>query len=387
MRLLVISDSNDHDRIKLQLRDFCEASSILILDSIEKAKEFINEHVERYQLSLDLILIYSTVNKRSANDFRDFIRTDYQRTFSKKDFNLNTIPLVLIVEEGFNKNSFNNYNINLDDIGLDRLNLLCTDFNIVIKNWRKKVLDELNNLGIRFNSGVIDYNYFLAKKNAFRSTEVISQNFKTFPRKLNYYWLDYNKKQIERSIDEFIKMLKRSETIGKKGEEKLYHRFFNNNQSFLLRDSYSKHWYEPRLYKNLTEFEEPDYTLKPNFTFETDLSVLEVKLPNETFVTQSKFHTSPKSKFIRHIFQVNDYKDYLENDQYFNQINKTFGYIPKNINYNILIGRKKDKEENIHNIQKRMRQMGQSDLNLMTYDELLEYQVKFFDRMELLNVK
>lgn len=157
--------------------------------------------------------------------------------------------------------------------------------------------------------------------------------------------------------------------------------------TFLLRDSYSKHWYEPRLYKNLTEFEEPDYTLKPNFTFETDLSLLEVKLPNENFVTQSKFHTSPKSKLMRHIFQVNDYKDYLESNQYLEQINKTFGYIPKNINYNILIGRQKDKDENIYNIKKRMRQMGQNDLNLMTYDELLEYQVKFFERMKLLDVK
>lgn len=387
MRLLVISDSKDHDRFKLQLRDFCEPSSILILESIDRAQEFINEQIVKYQLPLDLILIYSNVNKRSANDFRDFIRNDYQRTFSKKDFNINTIPLILIVEKDFNKSSFNNYNLTLDDIGLDRLNLLTHDFSNVVKKWRRMVLDELSNLGIRFNSGIIDYSYYLRNKNSFRPTKIISQNFKSFPRKLNYYWLDYNKQQIEKSIDEFIRMLKHSETIGKKGEEKSYHRFFNANQSFLVRDSYSKHWYEPRLYKNSTEFEEPDYTLKPNFTFETDLTLLEVKLPNENFVTQSKFHTSPKSKLMRHIFQVNDYKDYLESNQNLEQINKTFGYIPKNIDYNILIGRQKDKDENIYNIKKRMRQMGQNDLNLMTYDELLEYQVKFFERMELLDVK
>lgn len=387
MRVLLITDIQDNNRIKLQLRDFCEPTSILILNSIESAQDFINEHVVKFQLPLDLIIIYSTVNKRNANDFRNFIRNDYQRTYSKRDFNINEIPLVLIVENGMNKSAFFKYDLVIDDNGVENLNLLSKSFNGVIKNWRKRVLDELYNLGIIFNSGVIDYSFFFKKNNSFRSTRILSQNFKMFPRKLNYYWLDYDKRQIEKSIDDFTKMLKRSETIGKKGEERLYHKFFNKNHPFLLRDAYSRHWYEPRLYKNSTEFEEPDYTLKPNITFETDLSVFEVKLPNETFLTQSKFHTSPKSKLMRHIFQVNDYKDYLESDQYQNEINKIFGYVPKSIDYNILIGRKKDKEENIYYLTKRMKQMGQDKLNLMTYDDLLDYQLKFFHRMELLNVK
>lgn len=292
------------------------------------------------------------------------------------------------MESGLNKNSFNKYDLSIDDIGVDRLNLFANDFLQVIKNWRRRLLEELDYLGVKFNSGIIDYNtYFENIKKEVRPTKIISDNFKSFPRRLNYYWLDFNKEQIEKSIDEFIKMLNRSNTIGKKGEEKSYHLFFNKNKSFLVRDAYSKHRYEPKLYKNLTEFEEPDYTLKPNFTFETDLSLLEVKLPNEGFLTKSKFHTPLKSKLMRHIFQVNDYKEYLESDQYLSEINNVFGYIPRKVNYNILIGRQKDKEENIYTIEKRMNQLNQKHLNLMTYDELLEYQVKFLERMSILDIK
>jgi hypothetical protein len=388
MRILLITNSTDKDRIKLQLRDLCESTSIIILNNIEKARDFINDQIIKFQLPLDLVIVYSTVNGRSGNDLRDFIRNDFERTFSKRDFSFDRVPIALIVEDGLNKSLYNNYDLIVDDYGIERLNLLVDSFSQTIRSWRKQVLEELDNLGIKFNSGIIDYEHYFSNKNkSFIPTNILSQNFKLFPRKLNYYWLDFNKDQIEKSIDDFIKMLKRSETIGKKGEEKLYHNFFNRNENFLLRDTYSKHWYEPRLHKNSKKFEEPDYTLKPNFSFETDLSLLEVKLPNETFLRKTNFHPPIKSSLMKHIFQVNDYKEYLESDDFLNQINNIFGFIPKNINYNILIGRGKDKEENQHQIEKRMRQLGQSKLNLMTFDDILEYQVKFLERMNLLNIK
>jgi len=51
------------------------------------------------------------------------------------------------------------------------------------------------------------------------------------------------------------------------------------------------------------------------------------------------------------------------------------------------MGRKQDKDDNLKVIEKRMRQFGQGKICLMTYDELLEYQVKYLDRMELLEIK
>lgn len=385
MRILFISESKiNEERIRNELSDLCEGYSLRFCYDFQNAKDYINNNIVKSQLPLDLIITNSTIATRPADEFRDFINFDYKRTYSKRDFNLNQIPIAVIVESDLNKSAFHGYNTVIDNLGIGNLNLFVPDFISAIKHWRKQVLEELDEIGIRFNSGKIDYShYFLDRKTRRKPTKILSENFKLFPRKLKYYWLDYNKRAIEIAIDEFIKMLKYSRSIGKKAEEKKYHDFFNRNKPFLLRDAYSKFWYEAKLMKNDSEYEEPDYTLKPNMTYETDLSLLEVKLPNEAFMTKKKYHKSPRAKLIQHIIQVNDYKDYLESDEYLSAINDVYGYIPKRINYNILIGRDDSKQEYINDLNKTMRQLGQGELNLMTYDDLLEYQVKYLDRMEL----
>lgn len=389
MRILVISKSKYHeDRIRNELNELCEGHSLTFCYTFDEAKNFIDNHIVKHQIPLDLIITFSKVQFSSSDELRDWIRFDYKRTYSKRDFNLREIPLALIVESNQNRNAFQNYNACIDDMGFEKLNLFTSNFSSTIKSWRKAVLDDLDSLGIKFNSGFIDYtHYFQDQRQRLKSTNILSENFKLFPRKLNYYWLDFNKKQIEESIDNFVKMLKRSRRIGKKGEEKLYHDFFNKNEMFLLRDAYSRFWYEAKLMKNSTEYEEPDYTLKPNMIYQTDLSLLEVKLPNEAFMTSKKYHKTPRAKFIQHIIQVNDYKDYLESDEYLTEINKVFGYIPKKIHYNLLVGRNESKDEHLFELNKTMRQLGQGELKLMTYDELMEYQVKFLSRMEILDIK
>lgn len=57
MRILVISDVQDIDKIKLQLKDLCEYTSISIINTIDKASDFINNHIVKLQLPLDLIII------------------------------------------------------------------------------------------------------------------------------------------------------------------------------------------------------------------------------------------------------------------------------------------------------------------------------------------
>lgn len=389
MRILFISASKvNEDRIRSELRDLCEGYSLRFCYDFQEAKDYINNNIVKFQIPLDLIITNSTVAMRKAEEIRNFIRFDDKRTYSKRDFNLNQIPIAVIVESELNKSAFHDYDAVIDDLGVDKLHLFVSDFISAIKGWRKQVLDDLDAIGIRFNSGIIDYtHYILDRKTRRRPTKILSENFKLFPRKLNYYWLDYDKRSIEIAIDKFVKMLKHSRSVGKKGEEKKYHDFFNQNESFLLRDAYSRFWYEAKLMKNDTKYEEPDYTLKPNMTYETDLSLLEVKLPNEAFMTKKKYHKTPRAKLIQHIIQVNDYKEYLDSDEYLSEINNVFGYIPKRINYSILIGRNESKQEHIQDLNKTMRQLGQGELQLMTYDDLMEYQVKFLDRMELINIK
>lgn len=390
MRIIVIADySKKESSATNALKEVCESDSINFCHSIDNAKEFITNNIVKNQIPLDLILIHSWVESKNANEFQEWIKFNVKRTYSKNDFKLRELPILLITKKDENLYNYRDYNGIVSDRGNEHLNLLTSHVNSIVKNWRKRVIDELDNLGIKYNSGTIDYTYYFSKRRvtSLPQTFILSENFKLFPRKLNYYWLNVNKGQIEKSIDEFIKLLKRSERLGKKGEEKLYHKFFNDNRYFLLRDNYSSFLYESKLMKNETEYEEPDYTLKPNFNYKTDLSLLEVKLPNEVFMTKKKYHRTPRMSLMKHLIQVNDYKDYLESDEYKSQINDVYGYVPKKINYQLLVGRKVEKLKDIEGLNRTMRQLGQGNIDLMTYDDLADYQVKFLERIKLLEIK
>ncbi|SKB40779.1 Shedu anti-phage system protein SduA domain-containing protein [Daejeonella lutea] len=306
-----------------------------------------------------------------------------------RNFNLYKIPVVLLLDENESKSFYqkHRYTTVLSDEGAEKLALHTAELASSIRNWRRQVIDELDNLGIEFNSGYIDYSlYFNTRRDTILSTEILSQNFQLFPRKLRYHWLGNNTRQIERAIDKFIGMLNRSDYRKKKAEELLYHRFFEDNPAFLERDRYSRTWHEAKLKLEDRKHYDPDFMMKPNFNYQTDLSLVEVKLPNEGFVQISNFHKTFLAKVFKHLSQVNDYKEYLEESSNNPCINSKFGFVPRKVDYNILIGRQPDKDENEHFIQKNIRKFNQHHIHLMTYDELLEYQVKFLNRQNLLKV-
>lgn len=390
MRILFISHSYlEEINYRRSLSFLAEKDSIYFVYSIISAYDFINNIIEKKQEPLDLIILHNNVEKYQEDDFLNFIRNN-KRTYSKRDFNLCEIPLILILSQTKNISLYKQkrYSDVFFDLGPEKLPIYSKEIISVIKSWRKIILDELDNLGIQLNSGDIDYSYFFQNpKEKKTDTKIISENFKRFPRILNYEWLQSNQKQIEISIDRFIKLLRRSSQLNKKKEEKLYHKFFKLYPNFLRRDNYSKTWYEVQLRYDINKSYKPDFTLRPNFNYQTDLSLIEVKLPNEGLVKSKSFHQNLYASLFDHLGQVNDYKDFLESDKFLEQINKRFGYIPKRVTYNLLIGREDDKEDNLEIITKRMRQFDQTHIHLMTYDELLEYQVQFMLKMDILEIK
>jgi hypothetical protein len=390
VRLIFISKNKYFDQTIINnLKQLSEQDSISFFYSYGEAEDFINNHIVKKQIPLDLIISENNIQHKKATEFYQAIIKDKKRTYSNYDFKFCTIPMVLIVDKNENRYAYSQFGFYdvIDNIGLDNLHHFVPEFISSVKTWRRKILDELDNLGIKFNSGRIDYTFYFSedrKRNI--PTNILSENFKKFPRKLNYDWLEENDKQIEIAIDEFIKELKTSTKLNKKKEEKKFHKLFNKYPFLIKRDNYSDHWYEPRLYYNNAEYYEPDYSLKPNFSQRTDLSILEVKLPNEAFIKKTKFHPKPYNNIFSHIIQVNDYKDYLESDEYHTAIKKVFGFVPESIEYNILIGRLDDKTSSFSIFNKRMKQIDSLHINFITYDELLDYQVKYLERTKLLKI-
>lgn len=347
MRILFLGDNReDEDIYRNFLGSIAEKDSIYFVYSCSEVVDFINNKTVRLQQELDLIILNCQKDPLIEQDFGSFINKDQERTYSNRNFNLTRIPILLIIDKTKDKAFYTKYGFSnvLLDPGVDNFHKYQKETIHAIKTWRKKVVDEMDNLGIKFNSGYIDYSYYFESKvNSRMDTEILSESFKSFPRKLNYYWLEINKQQIENAIDEYITLLKRTHRKNKKQEELLYHSFFNENLHFLERDNFSNTWHEPKLELPNNRGYNPDYTLKPNFNYQTDLSLIEVKLPNEGFLKGKNFHPTLLARIIGHLTQVNDYKEYLEDRDYREFINKKFGFVPNRIDYGILVGRSVDR--------------------------------------------
>ncbi len=389
MRIIFISKTSySDDTIRNNLRNISEKDSIVFFYSYSSAEEFIDNNITSGQIALDIIITENNVDNENAEEFLSRIRDDKRRTYSNRDFNFSSLPVLLIAGKEENINAYADFGFAdvINDIGMDNLSNYTKNIIKVVQSWRRNVLDELENLGIKFNAGKIDYShYLLDKKRKLLDTQILSNNFKILPRKLNYQWLIFNERQIERAIDLYIKEMKRAHRLQKK-EEKRFHKLFNKYPFFLERDNYSKHWYEARLHYAEKKYWEPDYSLLPNFNQKTDLNILEVKLPTDHFLKKTDFHPKPYSKIIDHIFQVNDYKEYLESEEYIDAIENVFGFVPNSVEYTMLIGRSEDRNENSYIFNKRMKEIG-SHINFLTYDDLLDYQVKYLNRMKILEIR
>lgn len=390
MRILFILENPFAvDVARNALASFAEPDSIYFVHNFKDAREYIEKQVVEKQSALDLVITQHEIWGEQALDFKRMLISSPKQIYSHFDFNLDKLPVVLLLPESENlafyeKQGFSDF---LHYSGEEELHKIIPTFRSEVKKWRRRVVDEMDNLGIRYNSGFVDYTYYFEKVMSYVDTKILSENFKLIPRKLNYYWLADNKRQIEKAIDEYIKLLKRTHRQNKLKEEKLYHKFFNENSFFLKRDNYTKSWYEQRLHYNAKNYHEPDYSLQPNTNYQTDLNILEVKLPNEGFVKKTTFHPNLYSRVFGHLGQINDYKEYLESEQYDDIIRAKYGWRPNKISFHLLMGRKQDKDDNLEVIEKRIRHFSQGHIYLMTYDELLEYQVKYLERVGLLEIQ
>ena len=166
MRVVYISKSKYYDQTIINnLKELCEQDSIAFFYSYAEAQDFINNHIVKNQIPIGLVISENNIAHKPATEFYQSITKDQARTYSNCDFRFCSVPMILIVDKDENRNVFLKHGFYdvIDNIGRDRLHLFVPQIRDAVKSWRSKVLDELGNLGIRFNSGVIDYTYLLSE--------------------------------------------------------------------------------------------------------------------------------------------------------------------------------------------------------------------------------
>jgi hypothetical protein len=124
----------------------------------------------------------------------------------------------------------------------------------------------------------------------------------------------------------------------------------------------------------------PDYVLRPYYSDE-EIEVIEFKTPNEKFYERTEFHQTVRKKIFKHVGQVKDYKDYLEDPENENELERVLGLKPVKIQYNLVIGRKGDFMSNISLYQRRARHFNLNDVNIVTFDDIVELGERYYDEM------
>ncbi len=340
------------------------------------------------QEHIDLVTLDLNMPALDGIEVLKWIR-DSQLTYSYGNFNLCSIPVIII--SGFlNDRSFNQRCINIPRNTLFEKPVplnhdkFVNQIESIILDWRKNLLEELEliGLGINYESQKFSIGYLSRPKNT--NLSILSSRFVSQPQNLPYLWLNKDFFELEASLEEFETLLNLSATKSKEIQEKTFHEFFIRNPKFILRNNYGEVWSQPRLrYPNKKKFIEPDFVIKPSLFPELSSrwEVLELKLPEDGFLNNSTFHRTFTARFLKCLTQIIDYKNYFSRDDVKQMVQKKFGFHPKHPKLTILIGRfevlKKDEEK----IQDRLSDLGMADIEILTYDEILQQQKSRFTKL------
>jgi hypothetical protein len=316
----------------------------------------------------------------------EFIGNNSTETYSKSNYYLRNIPIIKICNEHDDVNPTERNYIYFDyclDIHID--NYLLEASSKAIAYTRDLIISDLKTLGL-----MLDNKYHLIKTNFAlyhyeKDLKILSKEFVERQKLKSFYWFEYPIEEVEEAINRYMDMISTLQKFDKR-EEKEIHRFFKKNPYFILRDKYSDYYYEVK-FQNSADLSAiaPDFILKP-FEFKeiNETEIFEIKLPGEGIVKKKRFHQNFRSDFWEHLVQVKDYQDYFRMHDVQDEIIKKLGYLPSDYLYTLLVGNSEHKDLNLNVIDRLARQFNFQDINILTFDELLNYQIRYFEREKMI---
>lgn len=107
MRLIFIAKNKYYEETVVNnLKQLSEQDSITFFYSYEEAEGFINNHIVKNQIPLDLIISENNIHYKKATEFYQTIIKDNKRTYSNYDFKFCSIPMLLIVDKNENRSAY-----------------------------------------------------------------------------------------------------------------------------------------------------------------------------------------------------------------------------------------------------------------------------------------
>lgn len=355
--------------------------------SIIEADAFIARELVTHQKQLDVIIMdLFEDERRSARDFCYDLRSDHRHTYSEYNFKVSSIPIVLMFPGRINREQYLNFGFDeIVDTSFDTFySTLLSVTKDVVKKWRNIVYDDLELLkvGQKQIFTKADYNTQRSKSEI---TKILSEYYVRKQSRLTLPWFQRDHYRLEEGLELFVRKIKEAENSAKK-EEKKFHQVINAYDELLLRGSYSHYFYEPHFPKTLNhDIAIPDYILRHYYS-DREIEVMEFKTPNEKFYRKTDFHPTVRNKIFTHVGQVKDYKDYLEDPKNEEHLQTQLGLNPIKVHYNLVIGRRDDFMLNHTLYERRARHFNLNDVNIVTFDDLVEFGERYYNEMATLSV-
>jgi len=381
-----------------------ENNELIFSNSYESTKNFIETHLEKNKLHIDLIITNNTHDLGNdilkANELC-YLKNNLTASFSKTNFRICSIPIML-----YSKNETKSIQLQSGFSSIVQKNeygeheYFIRECERSIKDWRKLLHTDLEELEIKleglpqfFHSDFFRKYYFHkissnAEHYFANKTKIVSLEFIKCPTTLNYDWVILNNHQIELSILQYIDTYKNHVKYDRKnGERAILHEFFKQNKSILLRDTYSGMEYELNLNElKAKNSQECDFILKTEYPDFLNTTFFEVKKEDVTFyVKKSTKRPQISSEFLSHLLQVRGYMKYTENPFHQVELNSKLGYQTNNFDFVLLAGRLEEKEE-MKDVFESQSNRWFEGINVMTYEELGEKNVNYLDKFNRLNI-
>jgi hypothetical protein len=372
-----------HDDLQY-LTHFADLDDIELIDGNESAEKYIAENQVNHQAHLDFIIVdFIDVEDDVRDKFVMRLRAN-PFTYSSQNFMISSIPVILIKDWDFMRDGYTSafYNKIIYRSHSDQVKIQF--IGEAINGWLQEIGNDLSHLNLdldlKFDRSKIDW---LLNHRGYK-LQVLSHEFLRNQSKLQYIWFGDNLKTFDISMNSFYDLLKKSESHPHIRNEKEIHQCLLKNKRLLLGEFYNDTHYEKQYYlPNSMKYVEPDFTNMPFIHFRQHPEIFEVKLPSQKFVRRDKkaFYRDT----TRAMEQVSvKYFNYFTNPENGREIEDKIKYSSNKFNYTLLMGRKKDKEENLEYIENTIRVR---NFKLLTYDDLPENFQRLYERTSKYHLK
>jgi len=366
MRILINDHPSEIERYRQIFRTHnYEDNELIFIHGFSQFQEFVATQLESQQFHIDLIITGDSAYDQGGDYLQATKLLHFKNMsigcYSNRQLRIGAIPVILYsdtigVRRRSRRGSFDAM-VEKNTVG-DHDPLVRT-VEKVIRNWRKRLLEDLgvlellgkNMVGLLTTRFYKEFYQPRVIKNAevyfAQHTGVVSMDFIKSPSPFSDDWHQLSSANIEQQLARYFWGLANPKRYGGKWNEiTVDHALLMENPIILTRGNYKDYLHEKSLAQSEEQSERCDFILRTDFPDILPTQFLEVKKKNVQFFKnkkrKNKIFTADLHDFL---WQLGRYKTYAEDPLHAATIEQGIGYATSKFSYSLLAGRLEEKLE------------------------------------------